>query len=135
MKVSGTKPHHLRSPARHGDVGYDLVNDEYRAIRPLQTVWLRTGVAIHVGPGYYARIVGRSSTARKSLLVLESIIDADYTGELLVGIASLASQIVIVQPGDRLAQLLVCRAHTPLLEYVDLPVTERGVQGFGSTGT
>lgn len=136
VDVSG-KTENMRMPARVGDVGYDLVCDEYRAVRPLQTHYLRTGVSLGLPPGVWARIVGRSSTLRKrGLLVPESIIDSGYRGLLTIPVVNLGASVTIVEPGQRLAQILFHKAVEPMLFNVEaLEETDRGEAGFGSTGT
>lgn len=135
--VSG-KVDNLKTPARAGDVGYDLVNDEYKVIRPMQYMWLPTGVQLQLPDGYWAEIVGRSSTMHKrGLLVIQSIIDTGFRGPLTVGVINLGQEQQIVRPGERIAQILFRQSITPAImhmENIDAQATERGVQAFGSTG-
>lgn len=135
MKVSG-EHHNLRSPARAGDVGYDICIAESRRLVPNELVYLRTGVRVAIPEGLWGRISGRSSTMRnKQILVVEGIIDTGYRGELIVGCINMGVLVSLVFRGDRLAQLVLYPVVTPELEYVDqLEETERGQAGFGSTG-
>lgn len=137
LLVSGPKPHHLHAPKRPGDVGYDLCIDERRAIGPLQCSWLKTGVKVKIPGGCWAEIKGRSSAIPKwGILVVNSVIDEGFTGELTIGCFNLGGCRQILMPGLRLAQLIIHRSYTPEIDVVDhLPRTERGDQGFGSTGT
>lgn len=134
--VGGSHPHHLHAPKRVGDAGYDLAISEFSAIPPLITKWLRTGVRIAMPKGVWAEIKGRSSTITKyGLLVINSVIDQGFTGELTVGVHNVGACRMCVCEGWRIAQLIFHEACLPDLEYTALPETERGDQGFGSTGT
>ena len=63
------------------------------------------------------------------------VIDADYRGEILVSLYNQSGQVRTVSKGDRIAQLVIEKVETPVFEEVDeLPDTERGAGGFGSTG-
>lgn len=136
LLVSGSHPHHIHAPQREGDVGYDLVLNEMRAIPPLTTAWVKTGVRIKLPEGWWAAIDGRSSTlTRYGLLVVHSTIDTGFTGELSIGLYNVGGSRTCVQEGMRLAQLTLHQCHVLELEYVEkLPFTARGDKGFGSTG-
>lgn len=61
--------------------------------------------------------------------------DADYRGEIAVGLVHLGTEPVVIRPGDRIAQLLVLPILRPVFDVADsLPDTARGTGGFGSTG-
>jgi dUTP pyrophosphatase len=127
----------ISAPALEGDVGYDL-RAARDAVVPCATkgpTYIPTGVRVKAPEGVWTRIVGRSSTTRRGLLVVEGIIDNAYTGELLVACFNFAGEDVHVKAGDRLAQLICCPVITPKLALVEeLPETARGDKGFGSTG-
>jgi dUTP pyrophosphatase len=97
-----------------------------------------TGWGIAVAPGYEAQVRPRSGLAlRHGLTVLNApgTIDADYRGELRVLLINLGDAAVRIEPGDRIAQLVVAPvAMVEAVEVTELPPTERGVGGFGSTG-
>jgi len=137
LLVSGSHPHHLHAPKRAGDVGYDLVLNEFKAIPPLTTATLRTGVQIKIPDGYWAEIKARSSTInRYGMIVISDVIDAGYTGEITVRVHNVAGCRMCVTEGMRIAQLVFHKAELPPIEYVHiLPKTERGAEGLGSTGT
>jgi dUTP pyrophosphatase len=105
-------------------------------------VLVPTGIAIHIGdPGYAAMVLPRSGLGHKQGLVLGNLvglIDADYTGPLMVSLwnRSTKAEPIIVNPGDRIAQLLFVPINRPEFRVVSQfsVDTKRGAGGFGSTG-
>lgn len=128
----------VSAPAKTGDVGYDLpsaqeVTLEPRAQRP---TYVHTGFAIKAPDGVWTLITARSSISRKGILVPNGIIDNGFTGELLVPCINLTDEPIVIKAGERIAQLIMFPMVTPKLVMVEeLPATERGASGFGSTGT
>lgn len=133
---TASSPDQIRRPAKLGDVGYDLCASEDRVIQGFHHGYIKTGVRICLPQGVWARIVGRSSTFRnKRLVVVESTIDNGYTGELTIPVYNTADCHVIIQKGDRIAQLTLHEIVLRQMEMVqELPTTERGTDAFGSTG-
>lgn len=119
-----------------GDAGMDLSVVEHVILGPGEASDLSTGLAIELPVGYWGRITGRSSTMRRrSLLVNEGIIDNGYRGELFVYVRNLNGHDVIIEPGARLAQLIVHEVVRPeVIEVEDLAPSHRGDKGFGSSG-
>ncbi len=124
-----------------GSAGLDLraCLDAPLTIEPGQTVLVPTGLAIHIGdPAYAAMILPRSGLGHKSGIVLGNLvglIDSDYQGQLMVSTWNRSTTTFVLQPMDRLAQLII----VPVLQVAFNVVTEfassdRGVGGFGSTG-
>jgi len=95
-----------------------------------------TGVALEVPDGFDAQIRPRSGLARKGVLSTFGTLDADYRGELLVTLYTTAPSIeYVVEPGDRIAQLVITRLVDVAFEQVEaLNLTVRGAGGLGSTG-
>jgi len=136
-------PHHdgLPLPARQsaGAAGYDLASaDQDFTLQPLERRLVRTGLALAIPPGYEAQVRPRSGLALKHGLTLPNTpatIDSDYRGELLVAMINLGTEPVAVERGMRIAQLVFQRVEAVDLEEVaELPPSERGHDGFGSTG-
>jgi dUTP pyrophosphatase len=101
-------------------------------------VLVPTGIAIALPPGFEAQVRPRSGLAwSRGVTVLNSpgTIDADYRGEIKVLLVNLSSEPVTIQPGERIAQMIVARhARAELHVVVALDDTERGGGGYGSTG-
>ncbi|HUL03792.1 MAG TPA: dUTP diphosphatase [Gemmatimonadales bacterium] len=136
-------PHHegLALPARQteGAAGYDVLSAEPDfSLAPLERRVVRTGLALAIPPGYEAQVRPRSGLAVKHGLTLPNApatIDSDYRGELMIALVNLGADPVPVTRGMRIAQLVFQRVEqVELREVADLPPTERGAGGFGSTG-
>ena len=103
------------------------------------SVLIPTGLAIHIGdPGWCALILPRSGLGHKHGLVLGNLtglIDADYQGPLMISCWNRGREPFTIQPGDRIAQLLVTPVARVAWRVVEnFAASERGVGGFGSTG-
>jgi dUTP pyrophosphatase len=105
---------------------------------PGARVLVPTGIAIALPPGYEAQIRPRSGLAIRhgvTCLNAPGTIDADYRGEVHVVLANLGSEPVVINRGDRIAQMVVAPVAQAAFDVVDeLPPTLRGGGGFGSTG-
>ena len=98
-----------------------------------------TGIAIALpSPEYAALLFARSGLGIKKGIALANgvgVIDSDYRGEIAVGLVNLSDREYTVQPGDRIAQLMITPVARPHLRFVDaLDETARGEGGLGSTG-
>ena len=127
--------------ASDGAAGMDLhaCMDAPVTISPRALVSLPTGIAIALpSPDYVALVFARSGLGIKHGVTLSNgvgVIDSDYRGEIRVGLTNLSDTPYTVQPGDRVAQLMVVPVARPALVPVEeLPQTGRGTGGFGSTG-
>jgi len=136
-------PHHegLPLPTRQtaGAAGYDVCSAESEfTINPLERRLVRTGLALAIPAGYEAQVRPRSGLAVKHGLTLPNspaTIDSDYRGELMIPMINLGAEPVVVTRGMRIAQLVFQRVEAvELQEVAELPPSERGVGGFGSTG-
>lgn len=97
-----------------------------------------TGLAVAIPEGYVGIIAVRSSMGVRHGITLSNaigVIDSDYRGPLGVGLRNTTGEDYILQPCDRMAQLMVVPVLRPEIRLVEeLPETERGAGGFGSTG-
>ena len=124
-----------------GSAGLDLraCIDEGVVLRPGSTELIPTGLAIYIaGPGYAAVILPRSGLGHKHGIVLGNLvglIDSDYQGELMISAWNRGDTEFVIEPGDRIAQLVVIPVQQVKFELVeDFTNTERGAGGFGSSG-
>lgn len=120
--------------------GYDLYAciDKKMEIASHETVKVPTGLAIKIPKEYFGAIFARSGLSSKKGLRPANcvgIIDADYTGECLVMLHNDTNNVQIIEPYDRIAQLVIMPFLTvSFFEVNELPKTKRGDEGFGSTG-
>jgi len=129
-------------PSGHhaGDAGLDLRAAEGTKVDPGQRAMVPTGVAVAIPEGHAGLVLPRSGLAAKRGLTLANapgLIDAGYRGEVIVALVNLdREEPVVIEPGDRIAQLMVIAV--PDVEPAwaeELPASDRGAGGFGSTGT
>ena len=108
-------------------------------INPGDKVVIPTGFSLSIPRGYEVQIRPRSGlAAKKGMTVLNTpgTIDSDYRGEIKVILINLGKDEFIVKNGERIAQMVFCPIKQVIMEEVkELPETERGIGGFGSTGT
>ena len=130
------------NPARayHGDAGLDLAACERVELPPGERAIVGTGLAVAIPEGYAGFVQPRSGLAdRHGITIVNSpgLIDSGYRGELKVILLNTDSaHPFVVEAGMRIAQLVVLELPEVELEEVDeLPATERGVRGHGSSGT
>ena len=118
-----------------GAAGYDLYANEDVTIGEGEFTPVNTGVSVAIPPGYYGRIAPRSGLATKhGIIIGGGVIDEDYRGELKVLMSCLFGMYEVSR-GERIAQLILEKITTPELEIVtSLDDTDRGSDGFGSTG-
>ncbi len=131
----------LPTYATPGSAGLDLhaCLDHPVPVAPSETILVPTGLAIHIAdPHMAAMILPRSGLGHKHGLVLGNLvglIDSDYQGPLQVSCWNRGSKTYTVQPGERIAQLVVFPILRAKFEVVDeFAETERGAGGFGSSG-
>ena len=109
------------------------------ALQPLQRAMVPTGLYIALPEGTEAQIRPRSGLAAKhgiTVLNTPGTIDADYRGEIKVILVNLSNEEFTINPGERIAQMVVSRYEKVEWDSVEvLDETERGTGGFGSTGT
>jgi dUTP pyrophosphatase len=127
-------------PARAyvGDAGFDLAACERVELGPGERALVPTGLAVAIPEGYAGFVQPRSGLAAKhgiSIVNTPGLIDAGYRGELRVALLNTdRNEAFVVEPGMRVAQLVVVPVPgNELLEVDELPESERGVRGFGSS--
>ncbi|PCD00656.1 dUTP diphosphatase [Halopseudomonas pelagia] len=128
--------------ATEGSAGLDLraMLDEPLTLEPGQTQLLPTGLAIHIAdPGLAAMILPRSGMGHKHGIVLGNLvglIDSDYQGQLMVSCWNRSQSAFTIEPGERIAQLILVPVLQAKLDIVDsFDNSQRGAGGFGHTGS
>ena len=120
--------------------GFDLIasiNEEF-VLRPLERIAIPTGIALEIPAGFEGQVRPRSGRALSEGLALinaPGTVDSDYRGEIKVILVNLGSEPLMIQPGDRIAQLIIAPvARAALVEVEELAPSGRGDGGFGHTG-
>lgn len=107
-------------------------------LHPLERKLIKTGLFLELPAGFEAQIRPRSGLAlKRGLTVLNTpgTIDADYRGEIGVILINLSSEDQIIEPGERICQMVIARHEQPeIIEVEELSETERGAGGFGHSG-
>lgn len=107
-------------------------------LTPLERTLIPTGIQIELPKGYEAQIRARSGLSIKhgiTLINCVGTIDEDYRGEVCVGLVNLSKENYTINPGERIAQIIIAKVEKVNIEVVDnLSKTTRAEGGFGSTG-
>ena len=147
IEQTKVKIHFLNEKAKmpvcgsRSSAGYDLYSicDELITVGPHETVKMKTGISLEIPEGYFGAVFARSGIATKRGLRpanCTGVVDSDYRGELIVALHNDTDQLQFVEPGERIAQLVIMPHLNVRFEVADeLNSTQRGNQGFGSTGT
>jgi len=128
----------LPARAYAGDAGFDLTACERVELGPGERAPVPTGLAVAIPEGYAGFVQPRSGlAARNGLTIVNTpgLIDSGYRGELVVILLNTDREVpFVVEPGMRIAQLVVLPVpEVELVEVDELPASERGVRGFGSS--
>lgn len=141
VKIINQSSHPLPQYETEQSAGMDLRANiqEPIILKSLNRRMVPTGIFIELPPGTEAQIRPRSGLAWKqglSLVNSPGTIDADYRGEIKVLLVNLSNEDATIQPGERIAQMVIARYERISWEEVNvLSDTERGAGGFGHTGT
>ncbi len=131
----------LPSYATDGSAGLDLraAVEKPVVLKPFQRVLIPTGFIFEIPEGYEGQVRPRSGLAlKKGVTVLNSpgTIDSDYRGEVKVILINLGQEEVVIERGERIAQLVIAPVtRAELVEVEEVSQTSRGAGGFGSTGS
>ena len=140
LPVINEGPYELPAYATQSSAGLDLkaVLAEAVTLGPLERKIVGTGIKIALPEGYEVQVRPRSGLAAKhgiTVLNAPGTIDADYRGEIGVILVNLSNEPFTIQPGERIAQLVVAQYSQVEWSHVEsLDSTQRGEGGFGSTG-
>jgi dUTP pyrophosphatase len=142
LKILDVRLHNMMPAyATQGSAGLDLraCIEHTQTLHPGETTLIPTGMAIHLSdPGYAAMILPRSGLGHKHGIVLGNLvglIDSDYQGQLLVSCWNRGKETFILNPLERIAQLVIVPVVQADFNVVEeFAASERGTGGFGSTG-
>ena len=140
VKIINRSKNNLPEYKTGGSAGMDIRADIEQTIeiKPLQRLLIPTGLYMELPQYYEAQIRPRSGmTIKKGLSVANSpgTIDSDYRGEIKIILINLSAEPQEINPGERIAQMVIARYEQPqIVEVQSLSETERGSGGFGSTG-
>lgn len=140
IKIVNRSSNKLPEYATAGASGMDLRADlaEPQRLRPMERVLIPTGIFIELPVDYEAQVRPRSGLAlRQGITCLNSpgTIDADYRGEIKIILVNLSGEEQVIQPGDRVAQLVIQKVEKGnWVEVESLELTGRNAGGFGHTG-
>ena len=132
------EPELIPTIGNSGDAGYDLRAAEEIVIQPGARQLVSTGVRLALPAGYVALVHPRSGLALKNgitVLNAPGTVDAGYRGEIAVTLINHSAETFSIARGDRIAQIIFQKFENPrFVEVSELPGSQRGNAGFGSTG-
>lgn len=140
LKIKRLRPDAFLPEYAHGpeeDAGMDLRSVEDVSLPPGIPTVVPTGLAIEIPPGHEAQIRPRSGLALKHAITLPNspaTIDPGYRGEIRVILLNLGREAYQIRRGDRIAQMVIARYEPVEWEESELSETNRGENGFGSSG-
>lgn len=140
IKIINHSSNPLPEYATEGSSGMDIRAslDTAQSLQPFERVLIPTGIFIELPPGYEGQIRPRSGLAiKQGITCLNSpgTIDADYRGEIKIILINLSKEEQVIQPGDRIAQIIIQKVEKGIWkEVADLEITGRNAGGFGHTG-
>ena len=124
--------------AHPDDAGYDLYSRIDAVLEPLSGMVIPVGFAMELPSGYEAQIRPRSGLAAKHHITVTNspgTVDANFRGEVKAILYNLGRDPFVIQRGDRIAQMVICKLpEIELVEAAELSETDRGSGGFGSSG-
>lgn len=121
--------------SREGDACMDMYADSEAIIYPHETVIIKTGIAVEIPEGFEGVVRGRSGLASQGISVHIGTIDETYRGDVGVIVTNNSMQVFGIHKGNRIAQFTVKPVYpVHLTEVEELSETERGEQGYGSSG-
>lgn len=140
IKIVNISANQLPEYATAGSAGMDIRAwlDIPKTLQPLERALIPTGIFIELPLGYEAQVRPRSGLAIKqgiTVLNTPGTIDADYRGEIKIILVNLSQENQVIQPGDRIAQIVVQQVEQVKWKQVQqLDATQRDAGGFGHTG-
>ena len=120
----------------YNDAGYDLRCKEKIIIRPGEVKIINTDAYVNLQQGFFGKIEGRSSLNMKGIISVGGVIDADYRGEIKVGLLNTTKEPYTLEAFSKIAQIIImpCDVNAKIVIGKPENNTLRGSNGFGSTG-
>ncbi len=135
IKIKLDKQAHAPTRAHTTDAGMDLYSPDGHFIKAHSSVVIDTGVHVELPPGTVGMLKSKSGLNVLHSITSEGVIDSGYIGSIKVKLYNHSNIDYQVDAGDKITQLVILPILTPKIELVDdLKPTERGADGFGSTG-
>lgn len=135
MKIKLDPGAFMPTRAHETDAGLDLYAMAYTKIPARGSAIFDTGVHVELPKGTAGMLKSKSGLNVKHNLTSEGVVDVGYTGSICVKLYNHGDKPYMVERGDKISQLVVVKIESPELEVVDeLKETDRGNNGFGSTG-
>lgn len=135
MKIQLDKGAFMPERAHNTDAGLDLLSPVRKVIRANDREIIDTGVHVEIPQGYVGMITSKSGLMAREGITSRGTIDSGYNGSIRAVLFNHSRKDYIVEKGQKITQLVIMPIITPDLEIVDeLEETERGANGFGSTG-
>lgn len=135
MKIMLDKNAFMPDRAHEADAGYDLKSPVKCRLYAGEAVVIDTGVHVQIPEGFVGMLKSKSGLNVKHDIVGEGVIDSGYTGSIRVKLYNHGKESYVIEVGDKISQLVLLPIITPELEVADsLEATDRGNNGFGSTG-
>lgn len=136
MKIMLDKGAYMPVRGHKDDAGLDLLTPKAFAIMPGGSVKIDTGVHVDIAPGLVGMLKSKSGLNVKHGITSEGVIDAGYTGSIVVKLYNHGKATVRFNIGDKITQLVFLPVYIPdeLVVVDEFQTTERGSDGFGSTG-
>jgi len=130
----------LPEKKRDSDEGFDVFSLNTVMLPPNSVTKIPTGVIAYIEDvstaSYWIQIEGRSGLASKGIFPVGGIVDSSYRGEIIVILANITPSGLIINEGDKIAQLIPRTHYNPIVEEIwDITETDRGNKGFGSSGS
>ncbi len=122
--------------ANFGDAGMDLFSIEDVVLKIGERRAIRTGIKMEIPDGYVGLVWDKSGLAlNNGIKTMAGVIDSGYRGEIKIVLVNLSKEDFLIKKNSKIAQMLVQKVERPEIELVgELNATERGENGFGSTG-
>lgn len=138
MKICKVRPDAiLPKIANEGDAAFDMYANDTATLYPGEQVKISLGIRMEVPDNHAALLVPRSSTGSRGMHLANviGVVDPSYRGVVMANVKNNSDELMMIERGDRICQMLVIPVWTPKLQVVEeLSETTRGEGGFGSSG-